>query len=79
MKSITRILVPMCLLLGTASSMAQGKYPDGPIKLIVPFAAGGGVDNAARLIAKQMQSSLNVPIIIENRPGANGSIGGKAV
>lgn len=79
MKSITRILVPVCLLLGTASSMAQGKYPDGPIKLIVPFAAGGGVDNAARLIAKQMQSSLNVPIIIENRPGANGSIGGKAV
>lgn len=79
MKSITRILIPMCLVLGTASSMAQAKYPDGPIKMIVPFAAGGGVDNAARLIAKQMQSSLNVPIVIENRPGANGSIGGKAV
>lgn len=79
MKSISSIMIPMCLVLGAAISAAQAKYPDGPIKMIVPFAAGGGVDNAARLIAKQMQSSLNVPIVIENRPGANGSIGAKAV
>ena len=65
----------------TISSFAfsQGKYPDNSIKLIVPFAPGGGVDSAARLIAKQMQALLNCNIIVENRPGANGSIGGKAV
>ena len=47
--------------------------------MIVPFAPGGGVDSAARLIAKQMQANLNVAIVVENRPGANGSIGGKVV
>jgi hypothetical protein len=59
--------------------MAQAKFPENSIKLIVPFAPGGGVDSAARLIAKQMQTTLNTSIIVENRPGANGSIGGKAV
>ena len=39
-------------------AMAQGKFAEGTIKMIVPFAPGGGVDNAARLIAKQMQSNL---------------------
>ena len=58
---------------------AQGKFPDGTLKMIVPFAPGGGVDNAARLIAKQMQTNLNVTVLVENKPGANGSIGGKFV
>jgi tripartite-type tricarboxylate transporter receptor subunit TctC len=71
----------LCLTLasiGLAVS-AQSKFPDGNIKMIVPFAPGGGVDSAARLIAKQMQANLNVNIVVENRPGANGSIGGKVV
>ncbi len=68
------------LLLGVASlASAQGKYPDGPIKMIVPFAPGGGVDSAARLIARQMQANLNVPVVVENRAGASGTIGGKVV
>ena len=58
---------------------AQSKFPEGNIKMLVPFAPGGGVDSAARLIAKQMQSNLNATVIVENRPGANGSVGGKAV
>jgi tripartite-type tricarboxylate transporter receptor subunit TctC len=53
--------------------------PQGPIKLIVPFAPGGGVDTAARLIARQLQSNLGVSVIVENRAGASGTIGGKAV
>ena len=71
----------LCLVLasiGLAVS-AQSKFPDGTIKMIVPFAPGGGVDSAARLIARQMQTNLNVTIVVENRPGANGSIGGKVV
>lgn len=68
------------LLLGLASlASAQGRYPDGPIKMIVPFAPGGGVDSAARLIARQMQANLNVPVVVENRAGASGTIGGKVV
>lgn len=69
----------MGLLAACSVAAAQSKFPDSPIRLVVPFAAGGGVDNAARLIARQMQTQLNVPVVVENRPGANGSIGGKAV
>jgi tripartite-type tricarboxylate transporter receptor subunit TctC len=47
--------------------------------MVVPFAAGGGVDSAARLIAKQLGTHLNVSVIVENKPGANGSVGGKFV
>ena len=52
---------------------------DGPIKLIVPFAPGGGVDTAARLIARQLQVNTGVTVIVENRAGASGTVGGKVV
>ncbi len=79
MISLTKKMLSIALLTATAFASAQTKFPDGTIKLIVPFAAGGGVDNAARLIAKQMQSNLNVSIVVENKPGASGTIGGKFV
>ena len=53
MISLTKKMLSIALLTATAFASAQTKFPDGTIKLIVPFAAGGGVDNAARLIAKQ--------------------------
>ena len=62
-----------------APAMAQGKFPDGTLKLIVPFAAGGGVDQAARLLGRQLQTDLGVTVIVENKAGASGTIGGKAV
>ena len=79
MISLTKKMLSIALLIATAFASAQTKFPDGTIKLIVPFAAGGGVDNAARLIAKQMQSNLNVSIVVENKPGASGTIGAKFV
>jgi tripartite-type tricarboxylate transporter receptor subunit TctC len=79
MKFFVKKMLGLGLLSLASFTMAQGKFPDGTIKMIVPFAPGGGVDNAARLIAKQMQSNLNVTFVVENKPGANGSIGGKAV
>jgi tripartite-type tricarboxylate transporter receptor subunit TctC len=79
MKSIFNKFLMLALLMMSTLVFAQGKYPDNSIKLIVPFAPGGGVDSAARLIAKQMQSILNCSIIVENRPGASGSIGAKVV
>jgi len=79
MISLTQRMLLLVLLAASAVVSAQPKYPDGTIKFIVPFAAGGGVDNAARLIAKQMQSNLNVSIVVENKPGASGTIGAKFV
>lgn len=79
MKFALRTLLSLTLLAGAGLAAAQGKFPDNTIKFVVPFAAGGGVDSAARLIARQMQTNLNVPVVVENKPGANGSIGGKAV
>jgi tripartite-type tricarboxylate transporter receptor subunit TctC len=79
MISLTQRMLALALLAASAVVSAQPKFPDGTIKLVVPFAAGGGVDNAARLIAKQMQSNLNVSIVVENKPGASGTIGAKFV
>ena len=62
-----------------APAIAQRKFGDRPIRMIVPFAAGGGVDVFARLISEKIRQKTGFAVIVENRPGANGSIGGNAV
>ncbi len=79
MKRMTRTAATWLLALVGVVAAAQSKFPEGPIKMVVPFAAGGGVDSAARLVAKQLGTNLNVPVVVENKPGANGSVGGKFV
>jgi len=62
--------------LQTAGAWAQAEnYPEKPIKLIVPFAAGGGNDVVARALATQMTEILGQNVLVENIPGASGSIG----
>jgi tripartite-type tricarboxylate transporter receptor subunit TctC len=53
---------------------AQG-YPAGPVRVIVPFPPGGGVDGAGRLISQKLAEALGRPFVVDNRPGANGMIG----
>ncbi|MDB5508736.1 MAG: hypothetical protein JWL93_1205 [Hyphomicrobiales bacterium] len=67
------------LLAGLGGAAAQAKYPTQTIKLIVPFAAGGGVDAYARILAQTLKEKRNIDMIVENRPGANGTIGGLGV
>ena len=63
-----------------ATSFAQaGGYPSRAIHIIVPFAAGGGVDVFARLLGEKLKEKRGVSVVIENRAGGNGSIGGQAV
>ena len=50
-------------------------YPSRPIKIVVPFPAGGGTDIVARAIAERMRLSLGQPVVIENIGGGNGTIG----
>lgn len=58
---------------------ARAEYPDRPVRIIVPVAAGGGVDVMARMLAQKLGDRLNQTFIVENRPGAAGIIGSKAV
>ena len=50
-------------------------YPIKPIRLVVPYAAGGGVDTVARALAQQLSESMGQPVLVDNRPGANSVIG----
>ncbi|MCR0982662.1 Bug family tripartite tricarboxylate transporter substrate binding protein [Roseomonas populi] len=64
------------------AARAQSGYPDRPVRLIVPFAPGGGVDIVARLLAEPMRAALSpsgaVPLVVENRGGAGGQLGAQA-
>jgi tripartite-type tricarboxylate transporter receptor subunit TctC len=57
------------------SSSAIADYPERPIKIIVPFAAGAGTDAVARFTAQKLEDQLKQPVIVENRVGASGAIG----
>ncbi|EJL70116.1 hypothetical protein PMI12_04911 [Variovorax sp. CF313] len=74
------------LLCATASvaalcmqAQAQNAYPNKPIRMVVPFAAGGATDVLARVLGQKMSAGLGQPIIIDNKPGAAGIIGTDAV
>ncbi|KAI3593140.1 BUG/TctC family periplasmic protein [Cupriavidus sp. U2] len=54
-------------------------YPDKPVRLIVPWAAGGSTDALARAVAQRMSESMGQPVVVENRAGASGRIGAEAV
>ncbi len=77
-KCVGLAMLAMGLVAGSAWGQVA-KFPDQTIKMIVPFAPGGGVDTAARLVARQMQARLGVSVVVENRAGANGTIGSKVV
>jgi len=66
------------LLCATPQAWAQA-YPNKPIKIIVPFPAGGTTDIVARLVAQRMGETMSQPVTIENRGGAGGSLGADAV
>ena len=62
-----------------AAAWSQESYPAKPIRLVVPFAAGGGVDNFSRPLAKRLTEQLGQQVIIDNKPGASGLIGAQQV
>ena len=71
-----RMVVAVMLItaLGIAPVTAQD-YPTQPIRIISPYAPGGATDILPRLLAPKLQAALGQPIIVENKPGANGNIG----
>lgn len=73
-----RHLLAIAAACAGASSVLAAPYPDHDIKIIVPFAPGGGNDALGRVVAKLLGESLKVPVVVENKEGAGGKIGVEA-
>jgi tripartite-type tricarboxylate transporter receptor subunit TctC len=73
-----RIVFGMALLLAAGAALAQS-YPTGPIRMVVPFPAGGGVDNMGRIVAQKLTEALGKQVLVDNRGGANGMVGSELV
>ena len=72
--------IAACVALISAAALAQGdSYPSKPIKVIVPFPAGGAADLTTRTLGPKLTELLGQPIVVDNKPGANGIIGADAV
>jgi len=71
----------LCLLvfLAVQGSAVADNYPSKPIKIVVPWPAGGPVDQRSRQIAAKLTKAVGQPVVVENRPGASGAIGANAV
>ncbi|MFJ4291799.1 Bug family tripartite tricarboxylate transporter substrate binding protein [Cupriavidus sp. NPDC089707] len=78
MRYLRNLTLGMSLALLSAGS-ALAAYPERVIRMIVPFAAGGGADIVARMLAEDMRSSLGVSVLVENLPGASATIGATRV
>ena len=76
---LARIAALALTVAALASPAGAGEYPDHTIKMIVPFAAGGGTDVIARIIAQSLNVKWGQPVVVENQPGASGAIGTRAV
>ena len=77
-KRIALAVAAFCLVV-FAGGFAAATYPERPIRLVVPFAPGGGTDAVARILAQEMAKDLGVSVFVENRPGAGTIIGTQAV
>src|SRR5687768_17781862 len=72
-------LVTFLVLLAASASAAAQSFPAKPIRVIIPFVAGGSSDIVGRAIASKFQELLGQPGVVENRPGANGAIAAEFV
>ncbi len=68
-----------CMIVASASHAPAQTYPSHPIKIVVPYAAGGGTDALTRFVARGLEQRLGQPVIVENRGGSGTTLGGLAV
>ena len=73
------ILALAAVLMPVQDSDAQSDWPQRPVRILVPYAAGGNSDSMARISAQHLAEAFKQPFVVENRIGANGAIAGEAV
>src|SRR6266700_3349112 len=78
MKRFSGVLVALALAFGAPPSLAQ-PYPSKPIRIVVPFPAGGVADVYSRILGVRLTEAWGQPVVVENRTGAGGNIGAEAV
>lgn len=81
LRRFSLLLVPALVsaqFMATSAATAQG-YPNKPIRIIIPYAAGGVIDATARILAERLEPALRQPLIVESKPGAAGKIAGEFV
>ena len=76
---LVAVAVFCALLASMGPSQAQTKYPERPVRIIVPYGAGGVADVTTRLVAQKVSEAMGQTFVIENRPGAGGIVGAKAL
>lgn len=79
MKHLLSIVSTLTILFGATSTAHAQDYPTKPVRIVVGFAAGGGVDKSARFIGKHLTDAMGQSVIVDNRPGAAGNIGANSV
>jgi len=78
-RSVAVVLSALAVILAALGGAAGADYPARPVTLVVPYPPGGGVDAMARVVAAKMSDALHQQFIVDNRPGAGGTIGTRAV